>query len=78
MVNNKIVVEGIALHMVTCKNVVEAIRLYNYMRTYCFDNNIGHVIFFGSVEKSGRKPWYKKIHERTGVSYNRLYRKSSR
>lgn len=78
MVNNKIIVEGTALHMVTCKNVDEAIRLYNHMRIYCFENSVGHVIFFGTVEKIGRKSWYKKIHERTGVSYNRLYRKSSR
>jgi hypothetical protein len=78
MVNNKVVVEGLSLHMVTCKNNDEAIRLYNYMRSYCFDNNIGNIIFFGTVEKSGRKVWYKKIHEVTGVSYNRLYRKSSR
>jgi hypothetical protein len=78
IINNKVVIEGLTLFMVTCKNVDEAVRLYNYMRTYCFDKNIGSVIFFGSVEKKARKVWYKKIHERTGVTYNRLYRKSSR
>ena len=78
IVNNKIVIEGLSLYMVTCKNIDEAIRLYNYMRTYCYERNIGNIIFFGSVDKKDRKIWYKKIHERTGVSYNRLYRKSSR
>lgn len=78
IINNKVVVEGLSLFMITCKDVEEAIRLYNYMRTYCFENNVGNVIFFGSVDKKGVKVWYKKIHERTGVSYNRLYRKSSR
>jgi hypothetical protein len=78
IINNKVVVEGLSLFMITCKDVDEAIRLYNYMRSYCFDKNIGNIIFFGSVDKKGAKVWYKKIHERTGVSYNRLYRKSSR
>lgn len=78
MINNKVVIEGTSLYMITCKNLDEAIRLYNYMRVYCHENKIGNVLFFGTVEKPGRKVWYKKIHELTGVSYNRLYRKSSR
>jgi hypothetical protein len=78
MINNKIVVEGITLNMITCKDIDETIRLYNRLRTHCFDNNIQNIVFFGSIGKEYRKSWYKKIHETTGVGYNRLYRKSSR
>ena len=78
MLNNKIIVEGIELYLVTCKNIEETIRLYNKIRTYCFDNSINDIIFFGSIPKENRKSWYKKIHERTGIGYNRLYRSSSR
>jgi hypothetical protein len=78
MLNNKIVVEGLELYLVTCKDIDETIRLYNKIRTYCFDNKIGDIIFFGSIPKENRKTWYKKIHERTGIGYNRLYRSNSR
>jgi len=78
ILNNKVVIEGMNLFMVTCKNVREATRLYNKLRVHCYDNNVGHVVFFGIVPKSNKKLWYKKIHERTGTSYNRLYRSSSR
>ena len=78
MLNNKIVVEGLELYLVTCKDIDETIRLYNKIRTYCFENKIGDIIFFGSIPKENRKTWYKKIHERTGIGYNRLYRSNSR
>lgn len=78
MLNNKIVVEGMELYLATCKDIDETIRLYNKIRTYCYDNKIGDIIFFGSVPKENRKTWYKKIHERTGIGYNRLYRSNSR
>ena len=78
MLNNKIVVEGLDLYLVTCKNIEETIRLYNKIRTYCFDNKINDILFFGSIPKENRKVWYKKIHDRTGIGYNRLYRSNSR
>jgi hypothetical protein len=78
MINNKIVVEGLELYLVTCKDIDETIRLYNKIRTYCFDNKISDIIFFGSIPKENRKTWYKKIHERAGIGYNRLYRSNSR
>jgi hypothetical protein len=78
ILNNKVVIEGLNLFMVTCKNVHEATRLYNKLRIHCYDNDIGGVVFFGTVPKPNKKLWYKKIHERTGTSYNRLYRTSSR
>lgn len=78
MLNNKIVVEGLELYLVTCKDTDETVRLYNKIRVYCFDNKISDIVFFGSVPKENRKPWYKKIHERTGIGYNRLYRSNSR
>lgn len=78
ILNNKVVIEGLNIFMVTCKNVREATRLYNKLRVHCYDNGVGHVIFFGSVPKPNKKLWYKKIHDRTGTSYNRLYRSSSR
>jgi hypothetical protein len=78
ILNNKVVIEGLNIFMVTCKNVQEATRLYNKLRVHCFDNDIGHIIFFGIVPKPNKKLWYKKIHERTGTSYNRLYRSTSR
>ena len=78
MLNNKIVVEGLELYLVTCKDIDETIRLYNKIRVYCFDNKIVDIIFFGSIPKENRKTWYKKIHERTGIGYNRLYRSNSR
>lgn len=78
MLNNKIVIEGLDLHLVTCKDIDETIRLYNTLRTYCFDKEISDIIFFGSISKIDRKVWYKKIHDRTGINYNRLYRSNSR
>lgn len=78
MLNNKIVVEGLELYLITCKDIDETIRLYNKIRTYCFDNKINDILFFGSIPKENRKIWYKKIHDRTGVGYNRLYRSNSR
>lgn len=78
MLNNKIIIEGITLNLITCKNIDETIRLYNKLRLYCFDNKVSNVIFFGSVSKPDRKIWYKKIHDLTGIGYNRLYRSSSR
>lgn len=78
MLNNKIIVEGLELYLITCKDINETIRLYNRIRTYCFDNKIVDIIFFGSIDKESRKVWYKKIHDRTGINYNRLYRSNSR
>ena len=78
MLNNKIVIEGLDLHLVTCKDIDETIRLYNTLRTYCFDKKVTDIIFFGSISKADRKVWYKKIHDRTGINYNRLYRSNSR
>lgn len=78
MINNKIIVEGLELYVVTCKDIDETVRLYNKIRTYCFENKIVDIIFFGSVPKENRKIWYKKIHDRTGIGYNRLYRSNSR
>lgn len=78
MLNNKIVIEGININMVTCKDINETIRLYNEIRVYCFENKVQNVIFFGSVPKEGKRVWYKKLHEATGTDYNRLYRKGSR
>lgn len=78
MLNNKIVIDGMHLHMITCKTIDECIRLYNSIRKYCFDFKIKNVLFFGSIQKIDRKKWYKKIHNLTGVKYNRLYRSSSR
>lgn len=78
MLNNKLIVEGLDLFMITCKDIDEATRLYNKIRTYCYDNKIGDIVFFGSLPKVDRKFWYKKLHKRLGTGYNRLYRSSSR
>lgn len=78
ILNNKVIIEGINLNMVTCKNVSEAIRLYNKLRVHCFEQKIDTIIFFGTVPKKNKRFWYKKINAITGVSYNRLYRTSSR
>ena len=78
MLNNKIIIEGVNMNMITCKDITETTRLYNKLRLYCFDNKIPNIIFFGSVPKTDKSIWYKKIHDLTGISYNRLYRKSSR
>jgi len=78
MLNNKLVIEGLELQLITCKDIEETIRLYNKIRSYCFDKKITDIIFFGSVPKENRKVWYKKINERLGIGYNRLYRSSSR
>lgn len=78
ILNNKIIIDGLVLNMVTCKNVEEAIRLYNYLRIHCFDNSVSNVIFFGKIHKSDKSLWYRKIVDVTGVGFNRLYRKISR
>ncbi len=78
ILNNKVIIEGNELFMVTCKDLVESIRLYNAIRIHCFDNKITDLIFFGTVPKENKKFWYKKIHKKTGTKYNRLYRSKSR
>jgi len=78
MLNNKLIIDSLVINMVTCKNVFEVIRLYNYLRKLCWDKSIPNVVFFGEVHKQDKGLWYKRIHEQTGVSYNRLYRKISR
>lgn len=78
MLNNRIIIEGNLFNMITCKSIDETIRLYNVIRVYCFDNKIKNIVFFGSVQKVDKKMWYKKIHNLTGISYNRLYRKITR
>lgn len=78
IINNKVIIEGTNLNLITCKNSEEAIRFYNKLRSYCFDRNIKNIIFFGSISKPYKTVWYKKIHEITGIGYNRLYRNSSR
>jgi hypothetical protein len=78
MLNNKLIIDSLVINMVTCKNVHEVIRLYNYLRKLCWDKSIPNVVFFGEVHKQDKGLWYKRIHEQTGVSYNRLYRKISR
>jgi hypothetical protein len=78
ILNNKLIIESLVINMVTCKNVSEVIRLYNFLRSKCWDGKVGNVIFFGEVHKQDKGMWYKKIHEQTGVGYNRLYRKISR
>jgi hypothetical protein len=78
MLNNKLIIEGDSLHMITCKTLEECSRLYNSIRKYCFDLKLVGILFFGSVDKVDKKSWYKKIHKITGVGYNRLYRNASR
>lgn len=78
MLNNKVVIEGLSINVVTCKDKKEASRLYNKLRLHVYDNNISGVIFFGSITKSNKSEWYKRIHKITGIGYNRLYRSSSR
>ena len=78
MLNNKLIIDSLVINMVTCKDVSEVIRLYNYLRKMCWDKSIPNVVFFGEVHKQDKGLWYKRIHEQTGVSYNRLYRKISR
>lgn len=78
MLNNKVIVEGITFNMITCKDIGESVRLYNALRVHCFEDKVKNILFFGSIQKSDKSSWYKKIHDITGVSYNRLYRKSSR
>jgi hypothetical protein len=78
ILNNKLIVEGVEIYMVTCKDIEEVIRLYNKIRVYCVDNKISDIIFFGTISKKDRKFWYKKLHNRLGIGYNRLYRSISR
>ena len=79
VLNNKLVIEGFALNVVTCKDVTQTIRLYNFYREHFMEKNEMNLMFLGVVnDKKLKKDWYKKIHERTGISMNRLYRKSSR
>ena len=78
ILNNKIIIEGLSLNLITCKNTDESIRFYNKIRTYCYDNKIKNIIFFGTIAKQYKNTWYKKVHEITGIGYNRLYRSTSR
>lgn len=78
ILKNKIIIESLSIYVVTCKNKEQAIKLYNRIRTHCYDNKINNILFFGSIPKIDFKVWYKKLHDRLGIEYNRLYRTSSR
>jgi len=67
----------------TAKEIVDYVVLPNKQKkapkqVLMLNNKIVDIIFFGSIPKENRKTWYKKIHERTGIGYNRLYRSNSR
>ena len=49
MLNNKLIIDSLVINMVTCKDVSEVIRLYNYLRKLCWDKSIPNVVFFGEV-----------------------------
>jgi hypothetical protein len=80
ILNNKIVVEGMALNVITCKDIHETVRLYNHFREFSFQEGLSDLAFMGSVKDIKlKKTWYKKILERfPKIDVNRLYRKSGR
>jgi len=78
VLKNKVIVESLELFLVTCKDSEQALKLYNRIRTYCYENKITDILFFGIVDKQNSKLWYKRLHDRLGIEYNRLYRSSSR
>lgn len=79
LLKNKLIIESDLLFLIICKNRYECVKLYNYIRMYCYDNKIKHIMFFGSVREFYLKQfWYEKLHKRLKVSYQRLYRVTSR
>lgn len=78
ILKNKLIIESLSIYVVTCKNTEQAIKLYNRIRTHCYDNKITNILFFGTIVKKDYKVWYKRLHDRLGIEYNRLYRTSSR
>jgi hypothetical protein len=78
LLKNKLIIESLSIYVVTCKNTEQAIKLYNRIRTHCYDNKITNILFFGTIVKKDYTVWYKRLHSRLGIGYNRLYRASSR
>jgi hypothetical protein len=78
ILKNKIIIESLELFLVICKNSEQALKLYNKIRLYCYDNKISDILFFGIVDKISSRVWYKTLHKRLKINYNRLYRSSSR
>jgi len=78
ILKNKLIIESLSIYVVTCKNTEQAIKLYNRIRTHCYDNKITNILFFGTISKKDYKIWYKRLHDRLGIEYDRLYRTSSR
>lgn len=78
ILKNKLIIESLELFLVVCKNYEQCLKLYNKIRVYCYDNKITDILFFGTVDKISSKVWYKRLNKRLKISYNRLYRSSSR
>lgn len=74
---NKLLLETFnSLDMVICKNIHDAIRLYNFLNNWCDDHKIKFILFSGDGGCSARrkKECYQKIMNLTNWPYMKIAR----
>lgn len=76
---NKLIVDyNGTLDIVICKNIPDAIRLYNSLMRDCDRDKIRNVSFMGKIEKSQhRLSWINKLAEFTGWSHRKITRQAT-
>ena len=79
--NNKVIFKyDDDFNFVICKNISDAIKMYNLIQEYCKKNKIKQVIFTGMVTKRTDRTAsiVKMLQEKTGWSLFKIYRTSTR
>lgn len=77
---NKLLVEcNGQLEMVICKNVSDAIRLYNKLQEKSDEDKLKYIVFLGNASTSKYKEdWAKRIQSLTGWNMKKVHRSSTR
>lgn len=79
MVFNKIVIyNSTDIEVVLCKNINEAIRLYDFLFDFYSSKKVLNLIFLGKANKVIRSSLYDRMQKHTGLARQELYRTSTR
>lgn len=78
-VNNKLLIhQNYDFDIIVCKNSSDARRLYKVLVEFCETNKVKNILFTGSIGSKNRTKIYKRIVEKTGWTFNKVYRTSTR
>jgi hypothetical protein len=78
-INNKLLIhQNYDFDIIVCKNVYDTKRLYKTLIDFCDTNNVKNILFTGSINRKNRTKTYKRIVEKTGWTFNKTYRTSTR